>query len=342
MKKKTHIVLITGSFPPDFCGVGDYTKKIFEALSLKNNFEIKIFHKSNWRLKYLLKYFNELIEKKSKIYHIQYPTEGYGYSLVPLFLLLLLRISGKKTITTIHELSSRNRLAYIYTQFLIFFSTRSIVSNSLELKHARKFIFNKKKVSLIPIASNIKKSLFANVEFDKRNVDLAYFGHFRPIKGIESFIDAVSIVRQNFNVQLIGQILPKYSYYFKEVEKKAKELKINIIADKDENEVSDLLANVKIIYLPFPDGISSRRGTLLASIKNGCVVISTKSNIGEFNDFFKNYIYLVDSDQEAATIIKKLLNHEIKPKDTTLLKDMFSWKGLVSDHSKVYNSLIKE
>lgn len=341
MKTHTHIVLITGSFPPNFCGVGDYTKKVFEALSLINNYEIKIFHKSEWKLTYLFKYFNELIEKKSKIYHMQYPTEGYGYSLLPLFLVLLLRVSGKNAITTIHELSSRNRSAYIYTQFLIFFSTRSIVSNSLELKHARKFIFNKKKVLLIPIASNIKKSVFADVEFDKRTIDLAYFGHFRPIKGIEGFINAVSIIGQNFNVQLIGQVLHKYSHYFKEIEKKSKELKVNIIADKDENEVSDLLANVKIIYLPFPDGISSRRGTLLASIQNGCVVVSSKSNIGEFNEFFEKYIYLVDSDLEAATIIKKLLNHEVKPKDTSLLKGMFSWEGLVSGHCKLYNSLNK-
>jgi glycosyltransferase involved in cell wall biosynthesis len=338
LKNKKNIVIITGSYPPNFCGVGDYTEKLIRSLLLTNKFQFELFHKSNWGVKYFLSYFRELINKKHKIYHIQYPTEGFGYSIVPLVLTISLRLIGKIVIITIHELSSRNILAYIYTQLLIFFSTKIIVTNSLELKHACRFIFNKKKIFLIPIASNINQSSFSNAPFNKRTIDLAYFGHIRPIKGIENFINTVCILKENLNIQLIGQVLYKYQDFYEKISSDAKKLNIDIITDKDENEVADLLSNVKIIYLPFPDGISSRRGTLLGSMENGCVVISKKSAINEFNDFFNDYVYLVESDEEAVNVIKKLLNNELMPKDLTQVKNMFSWENVISEHLKVYSS----
>lgn len=338
MKNKKNIVLITGSYPPNFCGVGDYTEKLIRSLSLTNKFKIELFYKSNWGVKYFLSYFKELINKKHKIYHIQYPTEGFGYSIVPLILTISLRLIGKTVIITIHELSSRNILAYIYTQLLIFFSTKIIVSNSLELKHACRFIFNKKKIFLIPIASNINQSSFSNTPFNKRKIDLAYFGHIRPIKGIENFINAVYILKENLNVQLIGQVLNKYKDFYEKISSDAKKLNIDLITDKDENEVADLLSNVKIIYLPFPDGISSRRGTLLASLQNGCVVISNKSNVDEFNNLFSKYVYLVESDKEAVDIIRKLLKNDLRPKELTQVKNIFSWENVILEHLKVYNS----
>lgn len=338
MQHQKKIILISGSYPPDFCGVGDYTEKLFKTLSMSNQIICEIFHKSNWKFKNFYSYLTELISKKGKIYHIQYPTEGYGYSLLPLFLTVFLRLVGKKVIITVHELSSRNLMAYVFTQCLVFFANKVIVSNSLELKHTRRFILNSKKVLLIPIASNIKSSTFSDRELNNRTVDLAYFGHIRPIKGIEGFINAVSLLNRNLNIQLIGQALEKYKDFFVDIDQKAKKLKIEMIVDRTEDEVADLLANVKIMYLPFPDGISSRRGTLLASIQNGCVMISKQSDIKEFNEFFSKYVYLVESDSKAVEIIDKLLKGELPPKELNEVKSFFSWENVTSEHLKIYNN----
>lgn len=331
------ITIITGSYPPDCCGVGDYTQKLYETL-LTNDIEVELYVKSNWKISNLNQYFRELIFKKSDIYHMQYPTEGYGYSFLPLFLVVFLRMTGNTIIITVHELSSRNLMAYIFTQCQVFFANKVIVSNSLELKHARRFILKSKKVFLIPIASNIKKSVFPEKEFENRKVDLAYFGHIRPIKGIEAFIDAVSILNKNVTVKIIGQSLEKYKDFYEKIIPVAKMHKIDLIIDKSEGEVADLLSNVKIIYLPFPDGISARRGTLLASLENGCTVISKKSNIEEFNDFFDKYVYLVDSVEQAVNVIEKLLKGELKPKDLTSVKNIFSWENVALEHLKIYNN----
>jgi glycosyltransferase involved in cell wall biosynthesis len=336
LKRTKKIILITGSYPPNHCGVGDYTSKLFECLKETEKFHVDLFYKSDWGLKYYFKYLRELFKAKSDVLHFQYPTEGYGYSMLPL--MLFISLFRKNTVVTIHELSSRNRLAYVYTQLLVFFSKRVIVSNSLEEKHARRFVFKSEKVSVIPIASNIQKSNFAEIEFKEREIDLAYFGHIRPIKGIESFLYTISLFKRKLNVQLIGQVLEKYVNFFEEINVKADKLNVLMVVNKDENEVADILAKVKIVYLPFPDGISNRRGTLLAGIQNGCVVVSTKSTILEFNDFFEKYCYLVDTNEEAVVIIEKLLNGEIYPKEQTQIKYVFSWDNVISEHLKIYNN----
>ena len=55
MTDNLRIVLITGSYPPNYCGVGDYTNKLIENLNLVVTFDILLFHKSDWSLKLYFK-----------------------------------------------------------------------------------------------------------------------------------------------------------------------------------------------------------------------------------------------------------------------------------------------
>lgn len=335
LKYRKNILLITGAYPPIHCGVGDYTYNLRESLNQKGIVAVDLFYKSDWSIKLYFKYIREIYRSKCDVFHFQYPTEGFGYSMLPL--LLLISLFRKQTVVTVHELSSRNMLAYIYTQILIFFSNKVIVSNNFEKKHACRFLFQTKKVNVIPIASNIKESKFCTTSFGDRGIDLAYFGHIRPIKGIESFLKTVSLLNEKYKVQLIGQFLDKYSDFFEKSVIEAKKLNVEMVLNKNEDEVADILSRVKIIYLPFPDGISNRRGTLLASIQNGCVVVSTKSEIKEFNEYFDDYCYLVDSIEEAVIIIRKLLNRELLSKKSVFATNPFSWENVVYQHLKVYD-----
>lgn len=82
-------------------------------------------------------------------------------------------------------------------------------------------------------------------------------------------------------------------YFFESIRLKANELNINLMTDNDGIMVADLFANVKIIYLPFPFEISSRRGTLLAGIQKGCVIFSKRFAIEDFNSFFCKFCILI-------------------------------------------------
>jgi glycosyltransferase involved in cell wall biosynthesis len=117
---------------------------------LNNKEFVDLFYKSKWGLKYLLFYFVELIIIKNRPFQIQYPTEGYGYSLL-----------------------------------------------------------------LFSMASKINKFSFSNLPCSKRTTDIAYFGHIRPNKGVENYVNAISILNGNLNIQLTLKVLGKYCTFLK-------------------------------------------------------------------------------------------------------------------------------
>ena len=56
-------------------------------------------------------------------------------------------------------------------------------------------------------------------------------------------------------------------------------LSVPIRLNLSDEEVASILNDSKIAYLPFPDGISERRGSFLAAATNGVIVLS---NAGRF------------------------------------------------------------
>jgi glycosyltransferase involved in cell wall biosynthesis len=221
----------------------------------------------------------------------------------------------------------------------MFLSKKIILTNEVEKCFARRFLINSNKISIIPIASNIVQSNYSNREFEERKIDLAYFGHIRPIKGIEEFLNAVSTIKNVKEVAIIGQKLEKYSDFFDYIFKKSEELGIKLIVNKKEDEVADFLSNVKIVYLPFPDGISSRRGSLLASINNSCIIVSKRSSNPETNSFFQEHCYLLNNSEEASSLIDQILTTPFALKESTKLRFMFSWDAVVQQHKELYSSL---
>lgn len=329
------ILFITGSLPPDVCGVGDYTAKLIAGLRTHSSLEVSTFYKKDWAIKNLGRYLREIKSSHSDWYHFQYPTEGYKYSFLPLLLVLFL--AKKKVVTTVHELSSRNFSAYVYTQVLIFFSGQVIVTNQVEERYAAKFVLNKRKIKVIPIGSNIGGSPYSNKPFSERNIDLANFGHIRPMKGIEDFIAVKKSLGQERSGAIIGQILKRYELYYSSLLDAIGSSGISFILNKEEKDLSDTLADVKIMYLPFSDGVSNRRGSLLAALQNGCVIVTTRSQHKEFNDFFERFCFLVDSPAEAKVIIDQLLSGVVRPKDAQLFKGMFSWENVIKLHVNLYH-----
>ena len=329
------ILLVTGSYPPDVCGVGDYSKKLLESLNKESDI-VELFYKKKWGVINLFSYIKEIKSKKADLIHFQYPTEGYGYSILPLLLMLFL--PKKKRIITIHELSNRTLKAKIFTLLLLFLNNNIIVTNEVENNYIKKIpILKRKKTFVINIGSNIPASTNSFKNFSERKFDLAYFGHIRPVKGLESFISVSKSLDASKKCVVIGQNLNKYQSYLEELQVKSGN--VSYILNGLVSETAENLSDCKIVYLPFPDGVSSRRGSLMAAALNGCIIITTYSKDIVTNDFFSKYCYLVNNEFEAKKIIEQLLSkiEFVSAKDSSVLMDMFSWDEIAKKHFKEYS-----
>lgn len=332
------IKMITGSFPPDICGVGDYTAVLAKKLEEKE-LDIGVFNYKEWKVKNIFKIKNEICKEKSDIYHLQYPTQGYGYSLVPSFLSLLL--FRKKFIVTLHEFTSKSLKGKIAELFLVFFSKHTIFTTDYERKALLKLLpFKKNKSSVINIGSNIE---FVNENISLKKYDVIYFGHIRPMKGIEEFIDSSRIVSDNINFYIIGQVLPEYKEYYEKL--KAENLKIEFIINKSMHEVKNILAQTKIAYLHFPDGVSYRRGSFLAAFGNGAEIITTSGN--DTPKIFNRYCSFINTPKEAAEKINEIIlkdegYFESREKIRREFVKSVSWDYVVQMHKNIYKKVLGE
>jgi glycosyltransferase involved in cell wall biosynthesis len=270
---ETHsILVVTGSLPPDICGIGDYTCLLMEGLT-KRNAIVTSFYPSRWSLRTLLQFSTQVRRSRATIVNIQYPTMGYGKSIIPH---LLSVVSGRaKTIVTIHELS-RGRLAYKIPAYLFFvFADRLIFTTAHEMTTACRLApWVQRKSVTIPIGSNIPMQ-----DGGLRDIDIVYFGHICPAKGLEEFASIVSSLKNHKSlcIKLLGQIEPGAERYGTLICERLRGLGVEVLLDVSADEASSLLSRARTALLPFPDGMSLRRGSALASMGNGALLLTTCS-----------------------------------------------------------------
>jgi glycosyltransferase involved in cell wall biosynthesis len=154
-------------------------------------------------------------------------------------------------------------------------ANKIIFTSKYEQSYARKRIpFIKRRSSVIKIRPNITGVLHSK-SINERNIDIVYFGHIRPNKGIEKYIQSVKDISFPVKAIIVGQVFTGYELYSQNIFAQCKQHHIEIILNLPNNDVSEILNNTKIAYLPFPDGASERRGSLLAVFANGTAVLTT-------------------------------------------------------------------
>jgi glycosyltransferase involved in cell wall biosynthesis len=283
--------------------------------------------------------FGLLTREHFDVVHIQYPTVGFGRTLIPQKLALLY-----KCVVTLHEASRAHILRKLSLPFFALRSRRLIFTTEIERRYATSRVPWISKFScVIPLASNIPAFEGAS----RRNLnEIVYFGLIMPKKGLESVISLAGLIAAKelpFIVRIVGSSSSRYQEYLAQLKAVTSDLPVIWDFDLSEREVAHRLSSSAIAYLPYPDGASERRTTLKAAFLNGVAVITTRGPHTPAS--IKSLVRVCQSPEEALTAICSLreeqaLREELADKGRRY-GSQFTWERIALAHRLLYDSLLQ-
>jgi len=332
------VVLVSG-LPPLSCGVADYTVRLGRALS-GLGLEVELVDSPRWGLEALPGLWSIVKAKQPQIVHIQYPSAGYGAGLALHGLGVVARLASK-TVVTLHEFSQSRLVRRLAVLPLAVFADRVVCTNKYEGQNLKRWLPILKTPAVIPIGSNIPF-----LQSDSRRIgQVVHFGLIRPNRGLEDFIELARLSSQSsrqFQFVVLGSPQAGQELYFDQQKAQANQLS-NLIwqTGLSDLEAAQVLSESEFAYLPFTDGASERRGSLLAALGNGAVVLTTHGSQTPKN--LEGRVCFVQNPQEALAQLVHLTHNpqqkEVFRQAGRVWVQAFDWGHIARTHLELYQQV---
>ncbi len=385
------IGIITGEYPPMQGGVGAYTQILARNLlelghhvniiapegSIENTHNISLDAVvTSWNLLTLFKIRQWASRNALDVVCLQFETAAYNMSAWIHFLPHLL---GKiPLIVTFHDLlvpylfPKAGQIRHWIMRHLARSTDAIIMTNQEDLMTLGDINTR----TLIPIGSNIETNLPDGYDREawrnKAGVAtddflIAFFGFMNRTKGVEILLEDVAIIRDYYNypIKIImiggrtGDSDPSNIQYAQDIdhliEKYALTDHIHWTGYVDEKQVSAYLTASDAVALPFRDGASYRRGSLMAAIHHSTAIITTEPNVyiplfvnGEnmllapmqvLDENCPPYIHI---SQEILRLYRDRELREHLRKGAKALSTHFEWRNIAENHISFFNHVLGE
>jgi glycosyltransferase involved in cell wall biosynthesis len=346
------VVLVTGSVPPAICGVGDYTVHLADALR-DAGVRAEVYHRDDWSWGSRHAVLRELRARTPDLLHLQYPSVAYGKSKVPGW--LAWRFRDAPLVVTAHEYGA------IYSHPWWYPLPRGLRTFGPFVLRAEDMIFSseeerervlrwapwmRSRSRVLPIGSNIPRPGPDEVRAARRGAGEAppgvvHFGQLVPRKGLEDVVELARLAAGRGGlppVSVLGGCPPAERGYG---DARAGELEAagaEVLRDLPPDGIGGHLAAARYAYLPFPDGASPKRTTLLAALDAGCVVLTRHGP--PTPGWIRECTVPVDSAAETRERIQALeRDPETRARIRRAAEDarrLFSWEGIARRHVDLY------
>ncbi len=298
--------------------------------------------------------------------HVQYQTGAFAMHPAINFAPWLWRRPGLSVAWTYHDLlppylfpKAGARLRRWVTERPAFTAHLTIVTNE---EDRQRLAGRVAALHAIPIGSNVKGRRLADDErtaarrshgYTNRTLVLGYFGFLNRSKGGITLVRTLQRLVQNgrdAHLLMIGDALgasdPTNLAYLHEVETLIGELRlmerVRWTGPLPDDAVSANLNAVDVLLMPYEDGVSLRRGTLMAGLANGCAIVTTTPQaptpeLVEGRDLL--YVSPGDADACAAAVSRiaddaalagALRDHAFAQ------SQQFSWESIAQRHLELY------
>lgn len=376
------IGVITGEYPPLQGGVGAYSQIIAHTLAVRGH-EIFVFSNhhtrednpaitltntlTKWRIGSLHTVRQWAIRNRLEVVNLQYQTAAFGMS--PWIHFLPNSLRGVPFVTTFHDLlhpylfPKAGRLRDKIVMRLARASAGVIVTNHEDMVR----VVYLPHATLIPIGSNILTPLpddFNRAAWREQagasdsDFLIAHFGFVNRSKGLEALLHSLATLRKTgvpARLVMIGGRIgssdPSNIPYADEIDSLIAQLGLgNAITWTgfiDDSAVTAYLAACDTVVLPFRDGASYRRGSLMAAIQHGCAIVTTqpKVTIPTFKSSENMLLFPVE-DVSALTKSLQALYHDPVLRATLgdgarALNHHFDWGHIASEYEVFFAHTIR-
>lgn len=382
------ILLITGEFPPMQGGVGDCTHEIAKGLAalgaqvcvLTSTQAVSrqppavsvlpIIRHWGWSSHRVLA--RVLREFAPHVAHIQYQTAAFAMRPAINFAPRFLKSPQTKFVTTFHDV----RVPYLFpkagrirewvTYELARASDAVIATNDEDYRQLE--TCNLKLLTLIPIGSNIlvtespnhpRATWRARLGVREDETLLCYFGFLNESKGGETLIRALALVPNAKLLMIGGQVGasdPTNRAYLAHIQSLISNLQLSDRVLWTEYTPPEIVtANFyasDVCVLPYRDGASYRRGTLMAALAHGMPIVTTqvkrekakgKSILPELDDAENCLLVPPDDPRALADAIQRAIaSPELRAKigaGARALAQHFTWDKIAQRHLELYRRI---
>ena len=311
-------------------------------------------------------------ELEPHILHIQYQAAAYALHPAINFLPWRLRVrrGRPKVVATFHDLRvpylfpKAGRLRDWVVKLLARGSDAAIFTNQEDMERAKNW--GKVRSYLIPIGSNISLQLpprFHREEWREAlgvapgDTLLCHFGLLNASKGVDTLFEALKRLRsedQEAKLLMVGgrtgESDPTNLAYAERIEALRKKLGVEEAilwtGFIPPQEVSAHLVASDICVLPFRDGASLRRGSLMAALEHGLAIVSTQppSIPRELRE--GQNITLVPPDDPTALaerITQLARDPDLRKRLREGARELsagFSWGAIAQQNAQIYKELV--
>ncbi len=381
------VLFLTGAFPNMPCGVGDYTSSLTQelvklglevhVLTSHDRRVVTTFHESggvfvhpkilSWGFTSVPLIMREVRRISPDLIHIQYPASFGAKNRRPLANLLGIvtkaATNGKaRIVTTLHEYVERS-LRWRLRALLNALTSDCVVCVSSYDRIALAKLISKPLVH-IPIASSIpvvsvtpdqRQKLRDSLGIAQSCWMIVYFGFVTPLKGFDVLIKAFAELKRRAwpgKLVVLTGLDPDKDRYHREMVTLLNSFGLgdDCIYQKPyftREEVSTHLQSADMAILPFTEGASERRGSLLTAIGNGLPVITTVGP--HLPPTFKHgdNIYLVPS-QDPKAIVRAVIelshNSALRlsmSQRAMSLSEAYSWESIAEKTVQTYWNVLQ-
>lgn len=321
-----------------------------------------------WRLSSL-----EAVRRRARAYdvvHLQYQAAAFDLgAAAPLMPDWLRRRGGPPVVVTFHDL----RIPYLFPKagplraaILRRMARRAhavVVTNQADERRVRAWLPGDGEVRVIPLGTNVSRALppnFDRAEWRARwgvgqdDVLVVHFGLINRSKGIPTLLRAHNrLLRAGLRVKLLflGEALgasdPTNAEHLDEIHALIDDLNLGggwtiWTGHLPPEEVAAGLAAADVVALPYRDGASLRRTTLITALAHGCAVVTTAPE--EPLPLLRpdhNVVYARRNDpgdlaRRLALVIRREDTRRRLARAASRLAGHFDWEEIATQHRELY------